>query len=349
MKKILFSFIFCFLLFSFSKAEYSQEFQDAYLWAYNNWIIKENSIYAANLDRVISRAEFAEMLVPFAKNIVNMSIPTTYTCWFHDIEWLREWLSTAALQTCTMWLMWQWSTWFRPNRNMTRAELWTVLSRLFWWEKFWWVKPYYINHLWALKSVWIMKKIDNPYLVELKWYVILMFMRSANVIKSWSPESASSSNSNTSSSTSTSTSTNSTNTNTSTWSSSSANNWVIITWDDVITNCWIWISDPLDFEECWRCLWLQFYSLDSFRNWAENNDTSYLECNEEWECNAKYFTYTDSSVEPARTFNSIVYDPNWKDLYSTVNRWLDEEFSNQEALLIKKCEEQRFKTFNENK
>ena len=55
-----------------------------------------------------TQAEFAEMLVPFAKNIVNMSIPTTYTCWFHDIEWLREWLSTAALQTCTMWLMWQW-------------------------------------------------------------------------------------------------------------------------------------------------------------------------------------------------------------------------------------------------
>ena len=76
--------------------------------------------------------------------------------------------------------MGQWITSFKPKDYVTRAEFWTVLSRALWWDKNEWWSTYYENHLKALKSVWIMNKINTPMNKEIRWYVMLMLMRSTN-------------------------------------------------------------------------------------------------------------------------------------------------------------------------
>jgi hypothetical protein len=76
--------------------------------------------------------------------------------------------------------MWQWITSFKPKDFVTRAEFWTVLSRALWWDKYGWWNTYYESHLKALQNEWIMKKIDVPMDKEIRWYVMLMLMRSVN-------------------------------------------------------------------------------------------------------------------------------------------------------------------------
>ena len=74
--------------------------------------------------------------------------------------------------------MWQNIDQFRPSDWVTRAEFWTVLSRALWWSENEWWKTYYENHLKALKSEWIMRNISSPESSEIRWYVMLMLMRS---------------------------------------------------------------------------------------------------------------------------------------------------------------------------
>ena len=72
---------------------------------------------------------------------------------------------------------------FLPNDYVTRAEFGAVLSRILRWDKYNLVhtqeKPRYTDHLNALKNEWIMTKIDNPKMLEKRWYVMIMLMRSA--------------------------------------------------------------------------------------------------------------------------------------------------------------------------
>jgi hypothetical protein len=68
---------------------------------------------------------------------------------------------------------------FMPNKKVSRAEFWTVLSRLLYGTTYNEGIPYYISHLQALKKNWIMIQIDNPTETqELRQRVRLMLMRS---------------------------------------------------------------------------------------------------------------------------------------------------------------------------
>ena len=74
--------------------------------------------------------------------------------------------------------MWQWVTSFRPKDFVTRAEFGVVLSRALWWDKNEGWNTFYENHLKALKGEWIMNNISSPMDKEIRWYVMLMLMRS---------------------------------------------------------------------------------------------------------------------------------------------------------------------------
>ena len=65
---------------------------------------------------------------------------------------------------------------FRPFDIVTRAEFATALSRLLFSTLD--GDLYYSTHIEKLKSEWIIKD-DNPDLKELRWYVMIMLMRSA--------------------------------------------------------------------------------------------------------------------------------------------------------------------------
>ena len=159
--------------------EYSSEMQQAYNWAYENGITTMNSIEKANMKWNITREEMAKMISNYAVNILWKIPDITKSCYFLDSN-INPDLVQYVTKSCQLWLMGQWVTSFRPKDNVTRSEFWTVLSRALRWDKNEWWSTYYENHLNALKSEWIMTKIDSPTNKEVRGYVMLMLMRSTN-------------------------------------------------------------------------------------------------------------------------------------------------------------------------
>lgn len=159
--------------------EYSSELQQAYNWAYKNGITTMSSIEKANMKWNITREEMAKMISNYAVNILWKTPDTTKTCLFIDSN-INPGLVSFVIESCQLWLMWQWVTSFRPKDSVTRAEFWTVLSRALRWDKNEWWSTYYENHLKTLKTEWIMNKIDTPMSKEVRGYVMLMLMRSSD-------------------------------------------------------------------------------------------------------------------------------------------------------------------------
>lgn len=159
--------------------DYSSELKQAYNWAYQNEITTQSSIEKANMWWKITREEMAKMISNYAVNILWESPDTTKSCLFSDSN-INPDLVKFVTESCQLWLMGQWITSFKPKDFVTRAEFWTVLSRALWWDKYEWWAVYYEKHLKALQSEWIMKKIDMPMDKEIRWYVMLMLMRSVN-------------------------------------------------------------------------------------------------------------------------------------------------------------------------
>jgi hypothetical protein len=72
---------------------------------------------------------------------------------------------------------------FNPYGLVTRAEFGTVLSRTLYWSKnnLEW-SNWYKNHLAAINEIWVMNYITNPWMEEIRWYVMLMPMRTIQKI-----------------------------------------------------------------------------------------------------------------------------------------------------------------------
>ena len=101
------------------------------------------------------------------------------------------------ITSCELWLMWLEADWltpaksFNPDGYVTRAQFWTVLSRLLFGDtynvkdesgvsskKWFW----YEKHLQALKDYWVMTKIDWdwPNYLERRGRVMIMLERADN-------------------------------------------------------------------------------------------------------------------------------------------------------------------------
>jgi hypothetical protein len=76
-----------------------------------------------------------------------------------------------------LWIMWIniLDNRFRPFDLVTRAEFATALSRMLYKLADW--NPYYVTHMAKLKEEWIITN-DNPEMFEIRWYVMIMLMRS---------------------------------------------------------------------------------------------------------------------------------------------------------------------------
>ena len=183
MKKILvFSFFTSIIFIPFVKAEYSQELKAAYTWAFNNSITTQSTIDKANMNWEITRIELSKMISNYVINVLKKKIDTSKKCNFSDItEEFNKQYDNWVTKACQLWLMGQWISEFRPYDKVTRAEFWTILSRALYWEKYNWWNPYYTKHLNQLNLDWIIKNINNAETrKEIRWYVMLMMMRSQN-------------------------------------------------------------------------------------------------------------------------------------------------------------------------
>jgi hypothetical protein len=176
------------------RSPYSEELNNAFQFAYRFWITTICPIQKANVEWVLLRNHFAKMITEFAIDIVGKT-PNPNIKWcdaFDDIWRQTLEMKNYIKQACQLWLMgfesdWvQVSTSFNPTFVVTRAQFWTVLSRLLFgsryniksWEDFVWYK----KHLSALRANRIMNNIDSPFDNEMRWWAMLMFMR---VYESW--------------------------------------------------------------------------------------------------------------------------------------------------------------------
>lgn len=157
---------------------YSREFNNAYVFAYKNWITTMTDIKKADMNWPLTRIAMAKMLSNYAINILwkkpaNIIVPK-----FPDVtEKLNEDYGWAVDLAYQLGIMWIWIDKFRPNDKVTRKEFGTALSRMLYWLADW-TDVYYSTHLKKLKAEWIISN-DNPDLEELRGYVMLMLMRSA--------------------------------------------------------------------------------------------------------------------------------------------------------------------------
>ena len=127
----------------------------------------------------LNRIAMAKMLSNYAINVLWKEPANTIVPNFQDISKKLNndywWAVDLAYQLWIMWINMK-NNEFRPYDEVTRAEFWTALSRMLFWLKD--GNPYYSTHLTKLKKDWIISN-DNPNLKELRWYVMIMLMRSA--------------------------------------------------------------------------------------------------------------------------------------------------------------------------
>lgn len=175
-------------IWDISNSSYSAELNLAYLYAYNMWITTMDNIFDANMEWNLIRSHMAKMLVEWAKNVMWLEINTGITCDFDDIDSLQgQDLYDFVIQSCQMWLMWlddqgNPANNFYPGDVVTRAQFGTVLSRAIWGDYYNGWNPYYEDHLDALNVIEIMNNISDPWMLELRWYVMLMLFRADNLL-----------------------------------------------------------------------------------------------------------------------------------------------------------------------
>ena len=163
-----------------SKNWFTKEMNDAYEFAFKNWITTINNIEKTKMYSNLTRIQMAKMLSNYAINIQWKQPDSSKKCQFDDISKeldvkYDEWITKA----CQLWIMWQnvKRNQFRPNDIVTRAEFTTALSRMLYWiEDGKWNTKYYEPHMAKLYEEWIINKKD-PKIEEKRWYVMLMLMR----------------------------------------------------------------------------------------------------------------------------------------------------------------------------
>jgi len=167
-----------------STQNYTQEFQDAYTFAHEKWITTMPTIQEAQMDWKLTRIAMAKMLSQYAMNVLWQKPANIVTPKFNDVTDKQnsdydDWVILAY----QLWIMWQNmpNNKFRPNDEVTRAEFATALSRMLYHTSDWQYKStdkYYTNHMKKLVQEKIITN-DDPKMKELRWYVMIMLMRSA--------------------------------------------------------------------------------------------------------------------------------------------------------------------------
>ena len=159
---------------------YSDEFQQAYEFAYKHGITTMPTIEQANMEGPLTRIAMAKMLSYYAINVLWLKPDETRVNKFKDVsDQMDAEYNNAVTLAYQLWIMWinMPKNKFRPNDLVTRAEFATALSRMLY-KIADWKDKYYSTHMAKLMEEKIITN-DNPNLQELRGYVMIMLMRSA--------------------------------------------------------------------------------------------------------------------------------------------------------------------------
>ena len=158
----------------------NNELQTAYEFAYKNWITTMDTIEDADMMWNLNRISMAKMLSKYAINVLwkkpaNIVVPQ-FSDITDELNAKYDYWVTLAYQLWIMWINMP-DNKFRPFDLVTRAEFVTALSRLLYDTEDGEIL-YYSTHMELLNKMWIIT-VTDPDMKELRWYVMLMLMRSA--------------------------------------------------------------------------------------------------------------------------------------------------------------------------
>jgi len=167
----------------------SDEENQAYLWACENWMILADNVMKANFASPLTRAELDKMMSVYAKQLLGRSYVINENVSYPDVDnslwdlpyYIQEWYKLQI-----MWIHANGSalTKFMPKLLVTRWEFATVFSRVLYGNLYNIDGAnYYEKHLQVLKDAGILTN-TNPSLVEARGWVVLMLYRSQKVEKS---------------------------------------------------------------------------------------------------------------------------------------------------------------------
>lgn len=166
---------------SAQQAPVSQELKDAYIYAYLKGITTMDTVESAELDRGLTRAELAKMMVVVAQNLgKEKKVDTSVS--YADTASVTGDLADYIQQAYQMQIMGIDADGnplenFNPHGEVSRAEFATVLSRVLFGDQYnQGTEDYYSKHLEVLKNKGILQQ-DNPHIKELRGWVMLMLMR----------------------------------------------------------------------------------------------------------------------------------------------------------------------------
>ena len=159
------------------------EMHRAYKFAFKHGITTMPTILEADMFGPLDRISMAKMLSQYAINVLwktpdtSIEVPA-----FPDVTpELNEEFWNAVTLAYQLWIMWINIDEFRPFDLVPRTEFGTALSRMLYQTSDWEyekTEEYYTLHFEKLKEEWIMTMLD-PNIEELRWYVMIMLMRSA--------------------------------------------------------------------------------------------------------------------------------------------------------------------------
>ena len=159
------------------------ELHNAYNFAHKYGITTMPSAAEANMYSQLNRIAMAKMLSQYAINVLGKTPDTSKVVpTFSDVTpELNQEYSDAVTLAYQLGIMWINIEEFRPFDPVIRAEFATALSRLLFATpdgEYEWTAQYYVNHLAKLVEEKIITNND-PLLNELRGYVMIMLMRSA--------------------------------------------------------------------------------------------------------------------------------------------------------------------------
>ncbi len=168
---------------------YDQELTDAFQFAYGVWITTMCPIENAALTSPLLRKHLAKMIVEYS--VVNVGLyPDITKEWcdaYDDMDDQTPEMQSYSKLVCQLWLMWLESNWIQPKKSfdpeeiVTRAQFWTILSRLIFGDEYnihtWENYERYEKHLNALKSYQVINNIETPGMSEMRGWVMLMLHR----------------------------------------------------------------------------------------------------------------------------------------------------------------------------
>jgi len=170
-------------------ASYSQEISEAYQRWYNLNITNKCPITEARLDDTIVRKEVAKMMTMFTIQIIGI-FPDTHKAWcdeFTDTKYITDEMKFFTKTACQLDLMGlepdgnTVKKTFEPNDPVNRAMFGTILSRLIYGDVYnvYSGETYqrYEKHLQVLYEDNIMKKIEDPFMLEKRARILLMLKR----------------------------------------------------------------------------------------------------------------------------------------------------------------------------